>query len=111
MLGYSDLKRGYCLYSFDSKKIAFSKHVKFYEDIFPFKISHNFCPKSVDIDGLNCLNFFDCIFVDDKNANVLSCKDLGASTSIAAQQEMLNNSNRGVNINCECDLDFFWWLV
>lgn len=39
LLGYSNSKKGYRLYSLDTKQIIVSRDVKFYETIFPFKMS------------------------------------------------------------------------
>ncbi|GJW64924.1 putative RNA-directed DNA polymerase [Tanacetum coccineum] len=37
LIGYSNYKKGYKLFSLDQKQIVFSRDVKFFEDIFPFK--------------------------------------------------------------------------
>lgn len=39
LLGYSNVKKGYRLYSFDSGKIVILKEVKFFENVFPFKLA------------------------------------------------------------------------
>ncbi|XP_076888468.1 uncharacterized protein LOC143538913 isoform X1 [Bidens hawaiensis] len=58
-LGYSIHKKGYKLWSLDSKQIIFSRDVKFYESIFPF-VDNNVL-KDVDTinSDVNNLNFFD----------------------------------------------------
>ncbi|KAI3707507.1 hypothetical protein L6452_26097 [Arctium lappa] len=56
-LGYCNSKKGYKLYSLDSKQIIVSRDVKFYETIFPFKMSSN--QLNCDVNDINSLNFFD----------------------------------------------------
>ncbi|GKB23181.1 putative RNA-directed DNA polymerase, partial [Tanacetum coccineum] len=61
---YSNFKKGYKLWSLDNKQIYYSKDVKFFEDIFPFK--HNISTvidKSVQ--DVNYLNFFNTNTLDD----------------------------------------------
>ncbi|GJU43614.1 ribonuclease H-like domain-containing protein [Tanacetum coccineum] len=58
-VGYSFDKKGYKLFSLDSKKILCSRDVKFYETVFPFKNkseNKDFVFESQNIDSLN---FFD----------------------------------------------------
>ncbi|KAK1441129.1 hypothetical protein QVD17_06967 [Tagetes erecta] len=60
MMGYSGNKKGYKLWSLDTKQIIFSRDVKFYETIFPFKdssVSHDSHEHATF--GLTTLNFFD----------------------------------------------------
>ncbi|KAJ0872693.1 putative RNA-directed DNA polymerase [Helianthus annuus] len=59
-IGYSLEKKGYKLFSLDSRSIIFSRDVKFYETIFPFKeqsVFNNY--NSNPIKDINALNFFD----------------------------------------------------
>ncbi|KAI3730698.1 hypothetical protein L1987_61872 [Smallanthus sonchifolius] len=62
-IGYSFVKKGFKLWSLDKKQVLFSRDVKFYETIFPFKESklltdHVFTPASL----INSLNFFDVFY-------------------------------------------------
>ena len=41
-IGYSNEKKGYKLLSLETKKIFYSRDVRFYETVFPFKINNNF---------------------------------------------------------------------
>nr|GEY09153.1 hypothetical protein [Tanacetum cinerariifolium] len=63
LIGYSNFKRGYKLFSLENKTIIFSRDVKFYETVFPFKlkqIENNF---DFGISKeLNHENFFDLVF-------------------------------------------------
>ncbi|KAJ0471759.1 putative RNA-directed DNA polymerase [Helianthus annuus] len=59
-IGYSYEKKGYKLYSLDTKVVLFSRDVKFYETIFPFKEKTVFDKyDSNPIKHINALNFFD----------------------------------------------------
>ncbi|KAM0071898.1 putative RNA-directed DNA polymerase [Helianthus debilis subsp. tardiflorus] len=67
LLGYSNFKKGYKLWSLDSKKVFFSRDVKFYENVFPFKIKNFDNPESVYNNQLNHANFFDNILSEVSN--------------------------------------------
>ncbi|KAJ0480794.1 putative RNA-directed DNA polymerase [Helianthus annuus] len=59
-IGYSLDKKGYKLFSLDSRTIIFSRDVKFYESVFPFKeqsVFENY--DSNPSKDINTLNFFD----------------------------------------------------
>ncbi|KAJ0480735.1 putative RNA-directed DNA polymerase [Helianthus annuus] len=58
-IGYSNFKKGYKLWSLDSKKIFFSRDVKFYENVYPFKIKQLDNQESEIDKQLNHANFFD----------------------------------------------------
>ncbi|KAM0061566.1 putative RNA-directed DNA polymerase [Helianthus debilis subsp. tardiflorus] len=59
-IGYSHEKKGYKVYSLDSKSVLFSRDVKFYETIFPFKKQSVFDSfDSNPMKTINALNFFD----------------------------------------------------
>ncbi|KAJ0703042.1 putative RNA-directed DNA polymerase [Helianthus annuus] len=61
LIGYSNVKKGYKLWSLDEKKIFFSRDVKFYEHVYPFKsklLSDNMNKVGID-KSLNHINFFD----------------------------------------------------
>ncbi|PWA87032.1 ribonuclease H-like domain-containing protein [Artemisia annua] len=58
-VGYAFDKKGYKLYNLDQKKFVFSRDVKFYETVYPFKNS-SFAKEFVfEENGINDLNFFD----------------------------------------------------
>ncbi|KAJ0855589.1 putative RNA-directed DNA polymerase [Helianthus annuus] len=58
-LGYSNFKKGYKLLSLDTKKIFFSRDVKFYENVYPFKTKSFDSQETICGKNLNQLNFFD----------------------------------------------------
>ncbi|KAJ0890287.1 putative RNA-directed DNA polymerase [Helianthus annuus] len=56
-IGYSNVKKGYKLLSLENRKVFFSRDVKFYESVFPFKtVLTQEQPNKTD---LNHINFFD----------------------------------------------------
>ncbi|KAF5771878.1 putative RNA-directed DNA polymerase [Helianthus annuus] len=61
LIGYSNVKKGYKLWSLDEKKVYFSRDVKFYEHVFPFKSKLlDVDMSNIDVDkSLNHVNFFD----------------------------------------------------
>uniref|UniRef100_A0A251UGL6 Putative reverse transcriptase, RNA-dependent DNA polymerase, Gag-polypeptide of LTR copia-type n=1 Tax=Helianthus annuus TaxID=4232 RepID=A0A251UGL6_HELAN len=67
LLGYSNFKKGYKLWSLDSKKVFFSRDVKFYESVFPFQIKNFDNQESVYNKQLNHANFFDNILSEVSN--------------------------------------------
>ncbi|GJR28421.1 putative RNA-directed DNA polymerase [Tanacetum coccineum] len=59
-IGYSNDKKGYKLFSLENKKVFYSRDVKFYETVFPFKNS-SVCKEYQMVFGdKNSLNFFNC---------------------------------------------------
>ncbi|GJV94476.1 hypothetical protein Tco_1546053 [Tanacetum coccineum] len=61
MMGYLKFKKGYRLYSLDRHQFVFSRDVKFFESIFPFKDSFTEKADTTSnvFQNLNHLNFFD----------------------------------------------------
>ncbi|KAJ9563367.1 hypothetical protein OSB04_008527 [Centaurea solstitialis] len=57
-LGYCNSKKGYRLYSLDTKQIVISRDVKFYESIFPFKMGDEEEGNS-SLNDFNVLKFFE----------------------------------------------------
>ncbi|GKA58544.1 putative RNA-directed DNA polymerase, partial [Tanacetum coccineum] len=57
-IGYSFDKKGYKLFSLKTKKIFYSRDVKFYETVFPFKNSSENKDYELELKDLNSLNFF-----------------------------------------------------
>ncbi|GJZ22560.1 ribonuclease H-like domain-containing protein [Tanacetum coccineum] len=92
-IGYSSFKKGYKLFSLERKQFVFSKDVKFFENVFPFKIRHSSVDKvSQDLDHVN---FFDEIVhegpdtsYDDPNLNAPQ-----GSNGSANENEMAANSD------------------
>ncbi|KAF5754617.1 putative RNA-directed DNA polymerase [Helianthus annuus] len=58
-VGYSNVKKGYKLLSLDNRKVFFSRDVKFYENVYPFKSNMNKDQELINKTSLNHINFFD----------------------------------------------------
>ncbi|XP_021980336.1 uncharacterized protein LOC110876473 [Helianthus annuus] len=58
LVGYSNEKKGYKLWSLDQKMMFFSRDVRFYETVFPFKEKKTFSDPNTPTE-VNTLNFFD----------------------------------------------------
>ncbi|MFS8035191.1 putative RNA-directed DNA polymerase [Helianthus anomalus] len=59
-IGYSNEKKGYKVFSLDSKTVFYSRDVKFYESVFPFKEKTVFDLFDMNTQHeVNTLNFFD----------------------------------------------------
>nr|GEW59419.1 putative reverse transcriptase, RNA-dependent DNA polymerase, Gag-polypeptide of LTR copia-type [Tanacetum cinerariifolium] len=57
LVGYSSFKKGYKLFSLEMKQYIFSRDVKFFEKVFPFKTKHDSMEKtSQDLDHVNFFN-------------------------------------------------------
>ncbi|KAJ0483933.1 putative RNA-directed DNA polymerase [Helianthus annuus] len=100
-LGYSNEKKGYKLWSLDHKIVFYSRDVKFYETIYPFKSSS--LHKNVQTHtSLNHLNFFDLenrIHKDDLNAPNDEEKVIEGSSV----HDDGNSSSPPVNTDCDTD--------
>lgn len=108
LLGYSNSKKGYRLYSLDSKQIIVSRDVKFYETIFPFKM----CATKQDVSSsdLNTLNFFDSIFAqtndfpsespdDDSRENTQDIPNFANTDNNASNLDLSGSLDRATRSN------------
>nr|GEU91546.1 ribonuclease H-like domain-containing protein [Tanacetum cinerariifolium] len=62
LLGYSTVKKAYKLFSLDNRNVIFSRDVKFFEIVFPFKMSNTSVNNNADADytsEADHLTFFD----------------------------------------------------
>ncbi|GJV47871.1 ribonuclease H-like domain-containing protein [Tanacetum coccineum] len=64
LVGYSNFKNGYKLWSLDNKHIVCSRDVMFFEDIFPFK-QNNSTRIDIFVQDVNHLNFFNTNTLDN----------------------------------------------
>ncbi|GJV43753.1 putative RNA-directed DNA polymerase [Tanacetum coccineum] len=80
-IGYSFNKKGYKLFSLDTKQIFYSRDVKFYETVYPFKndsLTKDFIIKE---SGLNSLNFFDNQWPSKPNDDERGLNDIDGTNS------------------------------
>ncbi|XP_022023668.1 uncharacterized protein LOC110923922 [Helianthus annuus] len=81
-MGYSNLKKGYKVWSLEQRKFIFSRDVSFHETVFPFK---NNTHEQISTNLLNQLNFFDNFETSsDTNPNDEE-KDVTDSTTVTQQ--------------------------
>ncbi|GJX15713.1 ribonuclease H-like domain-containing protein [Tanacetum coccineum] len=68
LIGYSSVKKGYRLYSLDKHQFIFSRDVKFFENIFPFKDSDKVKDVTEKVfQDVNHINFFDLEYPETPN--------------------------------------------
>ncbi|GJY83844.1 ribonuclease H-like domain-containing protein [Tanacetum coccineum] len=69
MMGYSNVKKGYRLYTLDKHQFIYSRDVRFFETVFPFKDSSLKTSESVTnvFQDVNHLNFFDLDYPEMPN--------------------------------------------
>ncbi|KAJ0675133.1 putative RNA-directed DNA polymerase [Helianthus annuus] len=91
-LGYSNIKKGYKVWSLDNKKIYFSRDVKFYENIYPFKLKTIDNQEKVFELNLNHLNFFDIITSEVPNMPNDEEGTSGAHDPVSDDQQPLSPS-------------------
>ncbi|KAJ0456204.1 putative RNA-directed DNA polymerase [Helianthus annuus] len=68
LIGYSNVKKGYKLWSLDNKREFYSRDVKFYESVFPYKSSQLTNQDKYISESVNQLNFFDSVEVSTINS-------------------------------------------
>ena len=77
-IGYSNEKKGYKLLSLETKNIFYSRDVKFYETVFPFKMKNTLSKPFVETyvpKDLNHKNFFDSQTSPNDEGRVTSYDD------------------------------------
>ncbi|KAF5767570.1 putative RNA-directed DNA polymerase [Helianthus annuus] len=90
-LGYSPFKKGYKLWSLDQRKILFSRDVKFYETIFPFKdnklLNEDLSINDSFLNSLNFFNFFDSRQPDEPNGETPNDEERAFSEVVDIDQQ------------------------
>ncbi|KAI3753423.1 hypothetical protein L2E82_25475 [Cichorium intybus] len=62
LIGFSNEKKGYKLLSLDDKSVFFSRDVRFYESVFPLKLTTSKGDSDLSNSEINHSNFFDCLY-------------------------------------------------
>lgn len=97
-IGYSNNKKGYKLFSLDRKIIVFSRDVKFYESVFPFRVKFkDFGLESIESDS-DRFSFFDK-FENSDDQNSLSPNDEGRGPTTSEGSDF--HSSSGANSTAE----------
>nr|GEW66301.1 ribonuclease H-like domain-containing protein [Tanacetum cinerariifolium] len=112
LFGYSSVKKGYRLYSFDKHQFIFSRDVKFFENIFPFKDYDKVKDVTENVfQDVNHINFFNLEYPEtpnddervDLNLNCGNKKSQSASSSsfmsgrISVTVDFSDNSENDAN--------------
>ncbi|KAJ0621525.1 putative RNA-directed DNA polymerase [Helianthus annuus] len=96
LIGYSNVKKGYKLWSLDKKQILFSRDVKFYEYVFPFKDNKSFHSENLvfdkNITQLNVFDFFD-VFDSEVSENESPDDDGEESRGVDNEGQSSNSPN------------------
>ncbi|GJU59150.1 ribonuclease H-like domain-containing protein [Tanacetum coccineum] len=119
LIGYSNEKKGYKLFSLETKKVYFSRDVKFYETVFPFRNSSECKEYGMVYQNKNSLNFFN--IDEDESRSDEPCddeRDLGAEISKGTDNISLGGtentegtrrnegySNEGTSVEAASDID------
>ncbi|GJV91667.1 ribonuclease H-like domain-containing protein [Tanacetum coccineum] len=77
---YSNSKKGYKLFSLDRKQFIFSRDVKFFEKVFPFKTNDNSILNTDDNQGLNHINFFNDVDMVDPGVSYDDTDNTGSQS-------------------------------
>ena len=105
LLGYASGKKAYKLLSLENRSILYSRDVKFYETVFPFKMGQNSLPVFENNPEVTSLNFFDSVESettktsspnDENFNNDMSHPD---NTSDSGREGNVHHSGSGGNFN------------
>ncbi|GKB90579.1 ribonuclease H-like domain-containing protein [Tanacetum coccineum] len=107
LIRYYSVNKGYRLYSLDKHQFIFSRDVKFFENIFPFKDSDKIKDATENVfQDVNHINFFDLEYPEipnddervDPNLNCDSKKSQSASSS--------SSESGGISITADFPINF-----
>ncbi|GJT40901.1 putative RNA-directed DNA polymerase [Tanacetum coccineum] len=91
LIGYSSSKKAYKLLSLENRSYIFSRDVKFYETIFPYKMKSNKTIKANSENEVNSKNFFD--FSESGNQNISRPNDDGEGPSDDAGEVIVDHQS------------------
>ncbi|GJU76067.1 ribonuclease H-like domain-containing protein [Tanacetum coccineum] len=98
MMGYSNFKKGYRLYSLDKHQFIFSRDVKFFESVFPFKDSVSKKNDASNVfQNLNHIIFFDKEYPEMPNDD--ERVDPNLNSDYKSQSDSSHSSVLGENVN------------
>ncbi|GKC99795.1 putative RNA-directed DNA polymerase [Tanacetum coccineum] len=91
LVGYASFKKGYKLYSLERKQFIYSRDVKFFEKVFPFKIRQT-QDTNLTSQGLDHVNFFNEIVHED-----LDTSNDEPSKTVSSQSDGSHPSTPGIS--------------
>ncbi|GKA15000.1 ribonuclease H-like domain-containing protein [Tanacetum coccineum] len=111
MIGYSSVKKRYRLYSLDKNQFIFSKDVKFFKNIFPFKDSDKVKNDTANLfQDVNHTNFFDLEYPEFSNDDErvdpkLNSDNKSQSATSSSSKSGRNTSIANFLVNSKNDAD------
>nr|GEU73398.1 putative reverse transcriptase, RNA-dependent DNA polymerase, Gag-polypeptide of LTR copia-type [Tanacetum cinerariifolium] len=87
LVGYASFKKGYELFSLERKQFVYSRDVKFFEKVFPFKIKHS-VDTNLNSQGLDHVNFFNEIMHENLDTSNDDTSIPGSNGSIFEDEEV-----------------------
>ncbi|GJY85228.1 ribonuclease H-like domain-containing protein [Tanacetum coccineum] len=102
LIGYSSVKKGYRLYSLDKHQFMFSRDVKFFENIFPFKDSD----KVKDViekvfQDVNRINFFDLEYPETPNDDERVDPKLNCDNKKSQSASSSSSESGGISVTAD----------
>ncbi|XP_021997517.1 uncharacterized protein LOC110894606 [Helianthus annuus] len=94
-MGYSNLKKGYKLWSLDQRTFSFSRYVSFYETVFPFKTK---LFSETDLDKTNSLNHSNFFDVYDLSSDINPDDEEKDSNDFVPETQQHSNSNGPIDV-------------
>ncbi|GJV84867.1 ribonuclease H-like domain-containing protein [Tanacetum coccineum] len=102
LLGYSSVKKGYRLYSLDKHRFIFSRDVKFFENIFPFKDSDKIKNATENVfQDVNHINFFDIEYLEIPNDDERVDPNLNSDINKSQSASSSSSESSGVSITVD----------
>ncbi|GJS94102.1 ribonuclease H-like domain-containing protein, partial [Tanacetum coccineum] len=105
LVGYASFKKGYKLYSLERKQFIYSRDVRFFEKVFPFKIRQ---PQDINLtyQGWDHVNFFDEIVYEnpDTSSDDHNKKARNQSSNGSASKDEMVATFDPVTANSEDDV-------
>ncbi|GJV27115.1 putative RNA-directed DNA polymerase, partial [Tanacetum coccineum] len=106
LLGYSSVKKGYRLYSLDKHQFIFSRDVKFFENIFPFKDSDKIKDATENVfQDVNHINFFDIEYPEIPNDDERVDPNLNSDINKSQSASSSSSESGGVSITADFPLN------
>ncbi|GJX28486.1 putative RNA-directed DNA polymerase [Tanacetum coccineum] len=98
LVGYASFKKGYKLYSLERKQFIYSRDVRFFEKVFPFKIRQ---PQDINLtcQGLDHVNFFDEIVYENPDTSSNDHNKIARNQSDGSNSPVTSSSTFDQNLN------------
>ncbi|GKB13316.1 putative RNA-directed DNA polymerase [Tanacetum coccineum] len=102
LIGYSSVKKGYRLYSLDKHQFIFSKDVKFFENIFPFKDSEKIKDATENVfQDVNHINFFDLEYPEIPNDDERVDPNLNSDRKMSQSDCSSSSESGGISVTTD----------